>query len=215
MPVARLALCVLLATSVTACSTWFRDRASDYRTVEDQPALVLPEGSDTRPIRPLYPVPAGEVGQWDMKKKMKAPQPKPLVINDEAVASQPANTPQAPQRPVLTQDGNGYPLVSVEGDFYAVWDRVGEALKAANVNVDDRNQGVGLYYLKLNDANGKPAIYQLRVSRGQSACMLMLQQDDDTLAPQATAKALFESIVRYWPLEPGETDGKARPALHR
>lgn len=215
MPLMRLVLCVWLVTSLTACSTWFRDRASDYRKVEELPALVLPEGLETRPIRPLYPVPAGEVGQWDMKKKMKAPQPKPLVVADDTAHTAPATPSLTTQRPVLTQDGNGYPLLNVDGDFHAVWDRVGEALKAASVNVDDRNQGVGLYYLKLNDAAGKPTIYQLRVSRGQSACILMLQQDDDTLAPQATTKALFESIVRYWPPEPGETDGKARPALHR
>lgn len=211
----RVAFCLGLLVLATGCSTWFRDRASDYRKVEEAQPLVFPEGQETRPVRPLYPVPPGEVAKLDTSKKFQAPKPKPLVLPEGEPVVAPTTATAAPQRPVLTQDGNGYPLVSITGDFNAVWDRLGEALTAANVKVDDRDQRVGLYYLNLTDANGKPAVYQLRVGRSQSACILTLQQDDDTLAPQATTKTLFESIVNRWPPEPGETDGKARPALHR
>ena len=56
---------------------------------------------------------------------------------------------------------------------------------------------------------------RLYVTRSQAAYTLALQKDDDTLAPQAMTKTLFESIVRHWPADPGDTNGKARPALYR
>ncbi len=215
MTVMRTSLCLLLAIFLSGCSTWFRDRASDYRTAAEEPPLTLPEGQETRSIKPLYPIPAGEVAKLDTSKKFQVPKPRPLVPTEAASSPEARPAPAVPQRPVLTQDGNGYPVVSIAGDFNAVWDRLGEALKAADVKVDDRDQRVGMYYLSLPESGGKAVIYQLRVARGQSACILTLQKDDDTLAPQATTKTLFESIVNRWPPEPGETDGKARPALYR
>lgn len=202
-------MCGLLVVSLSACSTFFRDRASDYRKVEESAPLVLPEGQETRPIRPLYPIPPGEVAKLDLKKKFQLPQPKPLVVADSAVAETPEFASSAEQQPVIGQDGTGYPVITVANNFEAVWDNVGDALKAANVVVEDRDQRVGLYFLKLTNASGKQVVYQLRVGRGQSGCVLTLQQDDDTLAPQGMTKTLFESIVRHWPRELGENNGKA------
>lgn len=201
---------VLVVCSLSACSTWFRDRASDYQTAKELPPLVFPEGQEVRPVRPLYPIPPGEIAALNVDKRFKAPKPKPLVLPAETeVAEVTPAIPLTTQRPVLGQDGTGYPAITVAGDYNVIWDRLGEALKAANVKVDDRDQRVGLYFLKLTDANGKPAVYQLRVGRNQSGCILTLQQDDDTLAPQGTTKTLFELIVRHWPSEPGEKNGKA------
>lgn len=209
-------LCLGLLLATTGCSTYFRDRASDYRTAVDMPPLKMPEGQATRPIQPLYPIPAGAEAKFDPNKKFEAPKPKPLVLTSEQTAAQGASAPaNAPKKPVLTQDGNGYPVISIEGEFNPIWDRLDEALRGASVKIDDRDQRVGMYYLNLPDADGKKTTYQLRVTRGQSAFTLALQKDDDTLAPQATTKTLFESIVSHWPPESGDMNGKARPAVYR
>lgn len=216
MPWMRALLWVGVAVSLASCGSLFRDRANDYRTAQDLPPLLIPPGQDTRPIAPLYAIPPGNGVQPVWPKKSEAPRPKPLPAT-AAVPAAPAATPDAaPAKPVLGQDGNGYPVLNIGGDFNAIWDRLDDALHAAGVKVDDRDQRVGLYYLNLTDSDGKKGAYQLRVTRDQSAYMLALQKDDDTLAPQAMTKTLFESIVSHWPAADfGDPNGKARPSLHR
>ena len=170
----------------------------EYRTVRDLPPLALPAGAESRPIKPAYAIPPGPLPtSWP--KKFEVPKPKPLVVTaDVAVKPGPAGESAVADHPVLTQDGNGYPLMSVSGDFNAVWDRLEEALRRAGIKIDDRDQRVSLYYLKLRDESGKDAPYQLRVARAQSAYTLTLQKDDDTLAPQEMSRTLFEAIVKHW-----------------
>lgn len=175
--------------------------ADDYRSAKELPPLVLPS-AETRPIKPLYPIPPGPVPTtWP--KKFQAPVPKPLFLEGNASGPAAPAAPAEVERPVLTRDGNGYPLLSVSGDFNAVWDRLGDVLRQANVKVNDRDQRVGLYYLSLDDETGKGVPYQLRITRGQSAYTLTLQKDDDTLAPKPTTQTLFEAIVSRWPQPTG------------
>ncbi|MDF2445449.1 MAG: hypothetical protein K0S46_685 [Moraxellaceae bacterium] len=190
-----LGLFVLVVLS--GCSG-LRDRGDEYRSAKEIPPLVIPQGAEARPIKPLYPIPPGPVPEtWP--KKFQVPAPKPLKL-DEAVGVQPgAASPAVVDKPILTQDGNGYPLLSVTGDFNAVWDRIEEVLRMSGVRISDRDQRVGLYFLSLDDETGKGVPYQLRITRGQSAYTLTLQKDDDTLAPKQTTSSLFEAIVSRWP----------------
>lgn len=192
----RLAGLFVLLAGLTGCSSLAGP--PEYRTVREVPPLALPAGADTRPIKPLLAIPPGPVPTtWP--KKFEVPQPKPLVIAEAGQgAAAPAATPAA-DKPVLTQDGNGYPLLTMAGDFNAIWDRLQESLRGAAVKVDDRDQRVSIYYLRLDDETGKKVPYQLRLARTQSAHTLTLQKDDDTLAPRETTRSLFEAIVRHWP----------------
>jgi uncharacterized lipoprotein len=214
-------ICLLLSLAVmmtlSGCISYFRDRASDYRTAQELPPLVLPPGQETRPVKPLYPIPPSATeAKVEWPKKFDAPKPRPLVLAVEAEsAAVPAKAVAVTEKPVLTQDGNTNPVLTVIGDFNTIWDHLDIALRDSGVKVDDRDQRVGLYYLNLPAADGKKAVYQLRVARSQSAYILALQKDDDTLAPEATTRTLFESIVSHWPTESGEINGKARTPLHR
>lgn len=197
MPVRGLA--GLLAVALLAGCSSLRG-PDEYRTARELPPLVLPADAETRPIKPLFAIPPGPVPQtWP--KKFVVPAPKPLVVAADAMVDKPAATAAA-DKPVLTQDGNGYPLVSIGGDFNAIWDRLEQALLAGGIKVEDRDQRVAMYYLRLDDGAGKSTPYQLRLARTQSAYTLTLQADDDTLAPQETSRSLFEAIVKHWP-EPG------------
>ncbi|MCC2638068.1 MAG: hypothetical protein K0Q68_1787 [Moraxellaceae bacterium] len=196
MPVRGLAGLLVVAL-MAGCSSL---RGPDeYRTAREVPPLALPANAETRPIKPLYAIPPGPVPQtWP--KKFVVPAPKPLVVAADSNGDKPAASAAAvADRPVLTQDGNGYPLVSIGGDFNAIWDRLEEALRASGIKVEDRDQRVAMYYLRLDDSAGKNSAYQLRVARAQSAYTLTLQADGDTLAPQETSRSLFEAIVKHWP----------------
>lgn len=180
----------------------------EYRSARELPPLALPPGAETRPIKPAFAIPPGPVPTtWP--KTFEVPKPKPLP--EAAARAEGEAAPAAPavaDKPVLTQDGNGYPLLSIAGDFNAIWDRLQDALQRAGVKVEDRDQRVNLYFLRLDDASGKNVAYQLRLARAQSAYTLTLQKDDDTLAPRETSQSLFEGIVNHWPEAdrlPGET----------
>lgn len=196
MPV-RAPACLLALALLAGCSSL---RGPDeYRTAREIPPLALPANAETRPIKPLYAIPPGPVPQsWP--KKFVVPAPRPLVVTEgDSGGKAAASATAGADKPVLTQDGNGYPLVSISGDFNAIWDRLEEALRAGGIKVDDRDQRVAMYYLRLDDAAGKHTPYQLRLARTQSAYTLTLQADGDTLAPQETSRSLFEAIVKHWP----------------
>jgi uncharacterized lipoprotein len=183
---------------LSGCSA-FRGNDDEYRNVRDLSPLKLPNAAETRSIKPLYPIPPGPVpSQWP--KKFEAPAPKPLDLV-EGKEPQPAEAAAAAdaERLVIGQDGNGHPLLTITGNFNAIWDRLNDALQKADVKISDRDQRVGLYYLNIDDETGKNVPYQLRLTRGQTAYTLTLQKDDDTVAPKATTRSLFEAIVSHWP----------------
>lgn len=173
-------------------------KGEDYFQAKDLAPLKVPEGAETRQVKPLLPIPPVTAARTEWPAKFEVPRPPPMV--EAAESPEPAAPAQAgADRPELTVDGNGYAVLSVKGDFNSVWDRLDQALRTAGVKVEDRDQGLAQYYLSLADSDGKKATYQLRVTRGQSAYSLTLQKDDDTLAPQAMTRTLFESIVARWP----------------
>lgn len=194
MTVFRIVMLSGLSVFLAACA----GRGEDYQRAEELPALVLPAGQDARPIKPLFPVPPATVKpEWPDKFVVPRPRPMTEVVEEVPVAG--ANGTLPSERPTLTQDGNGYAVLSIRGDFNAIWDGLDQALRAASIKVEDRDQGLSQYYLSLADVDGKRATYQLRVTRGQSAYNLTLQKDDDTLASQDMTRTLFESIVARWP----------------
>lgn len=182
----------------------------EYRSARELPPLALSAGAETRTIRPLYAIPPGPLPEsWP--KKFEVPRPRPLDVTAQSSPA-PAAAAAAAGRPVLGQDGNGYPIASIAGDFNAIWDRLEESLRAAGVKVEDRDQRLSLYYLRLDDESGKGVAYQLRLGRAQSAWTLTLQKDDDTLAPRATSETLFDAIARHWPGDgPRPGAGEPRP----
>ncbi len=191
---------LLVLVLLTACSSAGKP-GRDYRHVREVPPLTLPAGTETRPIKPLYPIPPGPVPK-EWPKKFKAPAPKPLVLAEPVPAEKSTGSEAAAEKPLLTRDGNGYPLISIGGDLNLIWDSLEQALRKAKVTIDDRDQRLGLYYLSLADEDSRKAPYQLRLTRGQTAYTMTLQKDDDTLAPKATTQSLFEAIVGNWPEQP-------------
>lgn len=199
----RVAGLLLVLAGMAGCSSLAGP--DEYRTVREVPPLALPAGAETRPIKPLFVIPPGPVPTtWP--KKFEVPQPRPLAVVEGGQGAAAPVAPAAADKPVLTRDGNGYPLLSIAGDFNAIWDRLEESLRGSGVKVEDRDQRVAIYFLRLDDETGKQVPYQLRLARTQSAHTLTLQKDDDTLAPRETTRSLFEAIVRHWP-EPGLLPG--------
>ena len=102
----RLLVAVVAVTLLPACGSFFRDRSLDYVKAESTPPLTLPQDVDTRPIKPLYPIPPAS-GK-PVSEPAKAPFP-PGMKGVQAAELPPL--PNAPGRlPVkLGTDGNGVP----------------------------------------------------------------------------------------------------------
>jgi len=189
----RLGLAVLAATLLPACSGYFRDRSLDYGQAQASAPLVLPAGVDTRPIKPLYPIPAVAVTAPASGKNFVVPFP-PAMKAVQEVALPPL--PNSPGRtPVkLGTDGNGVPELRVIGPRERIWDELARALNNAGTTMKDRNQDLGLVDVSISGQD-----YQLRMVRASEAFVISLQRNDETLAPVAVARTLLTTLQARWP----------------
>lgn len=187
----RLLVAVVAVTLLPACGSFFRDRSLDYVKAESTPPLTLPQDVDTRPIKPLYPIPPAS-GK-PVSEPAKAPFP-PGMKGVQAAELPPL--PNAPGRlPVkLGTDGNGVPELRVVGPRERVWDELARALQGAGANIKDRNQSLGLVDIEV----AKEA-YQVRMVRATEAFVINVQRDDDTLAPVSVARNVLAALQSRWP----------------
>lgn len=97
---------------------------------------------------------------------------------------------------VMTWDGNGYPVLVINQDFNRAWQDVGQALKKARIEVEDLDRSLGIYYLKMNDADDveEQQALQLRITRSESGIQVAVQYDDDTLAPKETSAGILNRL---------------------
>lgn len=188
-------LCVALSlTLLPGCSGFFRDRTLDYSQAQTGPALLMPDGVETRPIRPLYPIP--EIAESTTKIELdKASVPFPPAMQSVVVEQQMA-LPDSPGRlPVkLGTDGNGIPELRVVGPRERVWDELARALANANVTVKDRNQSLGLVDVVIAEQD-----FQVRMVRATEAYMITVQRSDDALAPVNLSRTLLTTLQARWP----------------
>lgn len=188
----RLGIAALAASTVmlAACGSYFRDRSLDYDKAVSTPPLPL--SADTRPVKPLYPVPAAD-RPFVAGKSFVTPYPPAMapVASSELVA-----LPDLPGRlPVkLGTDGNGVPELRVVGPRERVWDELGRALTAAETAVKDRNQALGLVDVIIAE---QP--FQVRMVRAADAYVINLQRNDDSLAPVPIARNLLSALQVRWP----------------
>lgn len=188
----RLAIAALAASTLVlaGCKGYFRDRSLDYDKATSTPPLPLP--GESRPVKPLYPVPAA--GQpFISGKPFVAPYPPAMT---PVASGELAVLPDLPGRlPVkLGTDGNGVPELRVVGPRERVWDELGRALTAAGTTVKDRNQALGLVDVIIAE---QP--FQVRMVRAADAYVINLQRNDDSLAPVPIARNLLSTLQVRWP----------------
>ena len=189
----RLGLAVLAATLLPACSGYFRDRSLDYGQAQASAPLVLPAGVDTRPIKPLYPIPAIAVTAPATGKNFVVPLPPEMkAVQEVALPPLPNSPGRTPVK--LGTDGNGVPELRVVGPRERVWDELARALRNADITLNDRNQELGLADVSISGQN-----YQLRMVRAAEAFVISLQRNDESLAPVAVARNLLTTLQARWP----------------
>lgn len=189
---------VAIVLGLTGCSRFAIDNGSlDYQKAKSFPPLQLPAGQTTRSISPIYPVP--EVLAYSDQspsfhnqngKRYQLPEPRPLDTSNLATTVSVGK----PTAPVMVKDGNGTPILRVEGNDDQIWQMVNQAIDATGLNVVYRNQGLARVDLRINN---KPVM--LRFNRTGILTTITAQDDKNALIDQAAATDLFNQIITRWP----------------
>lgn len=183
----------LVAISVlSGCGSFFRDRGLDYTAATSTQPLKIDGEVSTRPIKPLYPIPEVSAQKQGILTKPPFPPSMQAAKPEEVVAPLPNVAGRLPVK--LGTDGNGVPELRIVGPRERVWDELQQTLKALSINVTDRNQTLGMVYIKIDGVD-----YQLRMVRGAEAQIINLQRDENSLAPVNLSRNLLSTMQVRWP----------------
>jgi uncharacterized lipoprotein len=193
-------VCITALLTLTGCSRFAVDNSSlDYQQARALPPLQLPADQATRPFVPQYPVPELRpstlpVPVFTNTKGNRFVMPAPAPLSADAVrASQQVDTGK-PTAPTLVMDGNGYPLLRIDGNSDRIWDALGQALVASGINVTDRNLTLARVDLTVQNTP-----LMLRLDRNGNATRVTVQDAKDALADKTTATDLLNQIIQHWP----------------
>lgn len=146
-------LLVIAVGTLAGCSL-FPNHRLDYQDVQRGEPLTVPanihlrhQAAYTLPDNgPLLP--ADQYGELTIKPPAQLPS-----LVQVKNTQKPADKAPAPDvrqvRSVLTQDGNGYPMIMMHTRFAWAWEYVAQALKESDINIEDRNRSAGVFYVQL------------------------------------------------------------------
>lgn len=199
----RLGLTLALsALSLAACSTISLDNGSlDYKkeaTVQE--ALKYPEGLMVRPATPLYPAPVVDqlaidnAPSLENKRGNRFELPRPKVTQD-LVSATPDTVSSTVSRPQLLKDGNGNPLLKVDGNADTIWQYTLATLSSLNINtVTTKAQKAQEITLKIDGQN-----YVLKLNSLGSSNTLAVFDAKNNFADKEKSAELLTQIYQNWP----------------
>ena len=185
---------------LSGCSRFAIDNSSlDYQKARTLAPLKLPADQQTRAFVPIYPTPpvqpsvdGGPIVSNTKGNRFVMPAPKPLDV--AAIKRQQAVDTGKPAAPDLVIDGNGYPVLKIEGNAERIWDLLNKAIDDSKINTVDRNYTLARVDITMQD---KPLM--LRLSRNGNATTVTVQDAKDALADKAIATDLLNQIIQHWP----------------
>ena len=190
----------LSALGFAGCSTIGIDNGSlDYKNVTAPEPLKYPEGSMVRPATPLYPFPVVDPlaiehaptlenkrgNRFELPRASVTPEPTQIAVN---TASSVIGKPQ------LLNDGNGNPLIKIEGNSDTIWQYTLATLSTLNINVSSKAKNAQEATLKVD---GKT--YVLKLNAVGSTNTLAVFNANNTFADQEKAAELLTQISQNWP----------------
>ncbi|TLX55845.1 hypothetical protein DN824_06915 [Stutzerimonas nosocomialis] len=124
----------------------------------------------------------------------------------------------APGRVSLGEDGNGNPVLQLESDFDRAWSRIGRALEAADIRIDDLDRSLGVYYVNLaegaqrpeesrgffsrlfrrgpsqEDIDARAERYQVRITTVSGSAQVTVERNINTVAPSDIARRVLTQL---------------------
>lgn len=194
-----LGLSLFTLSAMSGCSRFSVDNHSlSYKQATVLPPLQLPAG-ETRPMTAIYPAPVISAAALEAApsfanakgNRFEMPRAQGTGVNHSDSANVGIG---APSRPVLVTDGNGYPLLKIEGDANRIWDLLAAALSVANLSVVDRNQNAGWVAIKTDNQ-----LVYLRLNRAGTITTITVQNDKNALIDKNLASDVLVQLNQNWP----------------
>jgi uncharacterized lipoprotein len=187
-----------LVLILTGCSRFAVDNGSlEYQTAKSLPPLQWPVGQQTRPVNPLYPIPtiraysdSNPNFHNENGKRYQIPEPHPLDVKNLTSTTNIGK----PTPPSIIKDGNGTPILRIEGNDEQIWHMLNQAIDATSLQVVYRDRTLARVDLRIAD---KPVM--LRFNRTGSFTTVTAQDDKNALVDQTLANDLFGQIIARWP----------------
>ncbi|QIO07304.1 lipoprotein-34 precursor (NlpB) [Acinetobacter shaoyimingii] len=191
---------VLSALSLVGCSKLSINNGSlDYikKTTSHEP-LKYPEGAMVRPETPLYPSPVVDplaienAPTYENQRGNRFELPRPNVTQSNTQLSETATVEVG--RPQLLTDGNGNPLIKVEGNSDTIWQYTTATLSSLNLNVVAKGKNSPEVTIKVDGQN-----YVLKLSTTGSTNTLAVFDAKNNFADKQKAAELLTQIYQNWP----------------
>lgn len=103
----------------------------------------------------------------------------------------------------VREDGNGWPVLTIDQPFARSWDAIGTALMRLKrsdnraLAVEDLDRTLAVYYIKWQGESSAPeqvTRYQLHVAKGEQGVLVSVQLDDETVAPMAQSELVLSFL---------------------
>ncbi len=188
------------ALSLAGCSTLGISNGSlDYQKTTTLEPLKYPEGSTARPATPLYPAPVVDqlaldnAPVFENKRGNRFEMPRPEVAQNTATAQNQADNTQV-GRPQILMDGNGNPLIKIDGNSATIWQYTLATLSSVNMNVTGQSKNAYEATVKVEKAT-----YVIKLTSVGSGNNLAVFNTDNSFADKTVATELLTQIYQNWP----------------
>ena len=193
--------CALSALSLAGCSSLGINNGSlDYKNTTTVEPLKYPEGSSVRPATPMYPAPivdplaSKNAPQFENKRGNRYEVPRPEVEQPSAPVSDSTASTQSVGRPQLLTDGNGNPLIKIDGNSATIWQYALATLSSLNHKVIGKSKNANEATVKIDNIT-----YVLKLTSVGSSNTIAVFNADNSFADKEKSAELLTQIYQNWP----------------
>ena len=190
----------LSALSLAGCSTIGIDNGSlKYKNTTAQEALKYPEGTMVRPATPLYPAPIVEqlaidnAPNLENKRGNRFEMPRPEITKSTSSIAQSIDSTTV-GRPQLLTDGNGNPLIKIDGNSATIWQYAIATLSSLNHNLIGQAKNTTEATIKVDGQT-----FVLKLTSVGSSNTLAVFDTKNNFADKEKSAELLTQIYQNWP----------------
>ncbi|MCX5468725.1 lipoprotein-34 precursor (NlpB) [Acinetobacter nematophilus] len=189
------------ALSLAGCSSLGISNGSlDYKNTTTVEPLKYPEGSTVRPATPMYPAPIVDplalqhAPKFENKKGNRYDVPRPEVAQINSSTDESSSGSETVGRPQILTDGNGNPLIKIDGNSATIWQYTLATLSSLNYKLLGQSKTANEATVKIDNST-----YILRLSSVGSSNTLAVFNADNSFADKEKAAGLLTQIYQNWP----------------
>ena len=191
----------IAALSVTGCSTLGINNGSlDYKNTTTVEALKYPDGTTVRPATPMYPAPIVDpvaiqhAPTFENKRGNRYEVPRPELAQNTAPTAESTTSAETVGRPQLLTDGNGNPLIKIDGNSDTIWQYTLATLSSLNHKAIGKSKNANEATVKIDNST-----YVIKLNSVGSSNTIAVFNADNSFADKEKSAELLTQIFQNWP----------------